>query len=78
MGTLLASAGLVTPDKVSALLDYMIREGVVEEYQLKKDLEEQRDKIKEISDCSLNWLEAILDLRQKYMDAGEKRHTGAY
>ncbi|WP_289191861.1 DEAD/DEAH box helicase family protein [Bacteroides acidifaciens] len=72
VGTLLASAGLVTPDKVSALLDYMIREGVVEEYQLKKDLEEQRDKIKEISDCSLNWLEAILDLRQKYMDAGEK------
>lgn len=72
VGSLLASAGLVSPDKVSDLLNYMIREGVVEEYQLKKDLEEQRDKIKEIPDCSLNWLEAILDLRQKYMDAGEK------
>ena len=72
VGSLLASAGLVSPDKVSDLLNYMIREGVVEEYQLKKDLEEQRAKIKEIPDCSLNWLEAILDLRQKYMDAGEK------
>ncbi len=72
VGSLLASAGMVTPDKVSDLLDYLIREGVVEEYQLKKDLEEQKDKIKEISECSFNWLDAILDLRQKYMDAGEK------
>lgn len=72
VGLLLASAGMATPDKMSDLLDYLMREGIIEEYQLKKDLEEQKDKIKEISDCSLNWLEAILDLRQKYMDAGEK------
>lgn len=72
VGLLLASAGMATPDKMSDLLDYLMREGIIEEYQLKKDLEEQKDKIKEISDCSLNWLEAILDLRQKYMDADEK------
>ena len=52
---------------------YLEEYGVLERFQLKQRIEEQKAVVKSSKPCSLAWLEEVLDLRLKYVEAGEKK-----
>lgn len=68
-----SSSGIVSKEDVENLLQYMEQHGVLERFQLKQRIEEQKAVVKSSKPCSLAWLEEVLDLRLKYVEAGEKK-----
>lgn len=67
-----SSSGIVSKADVEKLLTYIEQQGILESFQLKQRIEEQMAIVKSSDKCTLHWFEEVLNLRLKYVEAGEK------
>lgn len=72
IGELLFSSGVVSSEQVDRLIDYLKEKNVLEGFQLEKEIQEQKEKLETIRSFTLDWLNEILNLRMKYVEANKK------
>lgn len=69
---ILSDSGIVSKDDVDTFLQYIKERGILEDFELKQQIEEQKQIINSIEPGSLSWLNEILNLRLKYVESGKK------
>lgn len=69
--TALSNSGIVSQDDVESLLEFMDQRGVLKDFQMKQSIEEQKTVVAASNQCSLRWFKELLNLRLKYVQAGE-------
>mgnify|MGYP001081593546 FL=1 len=72
IGELLSSSGVVSSEQVDRLIDYLKEKNVLEGFQLEKEIQEQKERLETIRPFTLDWLNEILSLRKKYVEANKK------
>lgn len=72
IGELLSLSGVVSSEQVDRLIDYLKEKNVLEGFQLEKEIQEQKEKLETIRPFTLDWLNEILNLRMKYVEANKK------
>lgn len=73
INSVLSSSGITSKADVEGLLDYLKREDIIECFQLKQGIERQKEVVKANNPFTLQWLEEILNLRLRYVEAKEKQ-----
>lgn len=68
----LSESGIISKEDVDIFLQYIQDRGILDDFELKKEIEEQKKIISNIGQCSLSWLNEILNLRLKYVKSGQK------
>lgn len=69
---ILSDSGIISKDDVESFLQYIQERGVLDDFELKQEIEEQKNIISNIDKCSLSWLNEVLNLRLKYVKSGQK------
>ena len=69
IGELLSSSGVVSSEQVDRLIDYLKEKNVLEGFQLEREIQEQKEKLETIQPFTVDWLNEILNLRMKYVEA---------
>lgn len=72
IGELLSSSGVVSSEQVDRLIDYLREKNVLKGFQLEKEIQEQKERLETIRPFTLDWLNEILSLRKKYVEANKK------
>lgn len=69
---ILSESGIISKDDVNTFLQYIQERGILDDFELKKEIEEQKRLLSNIGPGSLSWLNEILNLRLKYVESGQK------
>lgn len=69
----LANSGILSKDDVDSFLAYIRERGVLDDFELKKQIEEQQKLVQSIPERSLKWLDELLNLRLKYVESKEDK-----
>lgn len=69
---ILSDSGIISKDDVNTFLQYIQERGILDDFELKKEIEEQKRILSNIGPGSLSWLNEILNLRLKYVESGQK------
>lgn len=70
--TVLSTSGIVSKEAVDSLIEYIKQRDILKDFQLQQSIEEQKAVVSASQKGSLQWLREILELRMKYVEAGEK------
>lgn len=68
----LSQSGIVSGEEMENFLQYIMQNGILDEYKIKKEIENLKEVVKASNPFTLKWLDDILELRLKYIESGEK------
>ena len=68
----LVNSGVRSAEDITTLIQFLQEQNILETFQKKKDIEEQKSIVENDAPFSLKWLDDILELRMRYVIADEK------
>ena len=69
---ILSESGIVSGEEMENFIQYITQQGILDNFRLKQEIENLKEVVKASKPFSLKWLDDILELRMKYVEAGEK------